>query len=89
MINEFSKTLLYSGAEIFHSYFFISLLFQIDIYEQLYEEVRKIETRKILYEWLRIDINPFKQALLNTVCKWSNMLKQHLVDHVINRYVYI
>lgn len=32
-------------------------------------------------------MKPFKQALLNTVCKWSSMIKQHLVDHVINRQV--
>lgn len=62
--------------------------FQIDIYEQLYLEVSKIETKQIFYQWLRVDINPFKQALLNTVCKWSNMLKQHLVNHVIDRYFY-
>ncbi|XP_075225795.1 dynein beta chain, ciliary-like [Lycorma delicatula] len=57
---------------------------QIDIYEQLYVEVSKIEQKKIFYEWMMVDINPFKQALLNTVCKWSNMLKQHLVNHVID-----
>jgi len=26
----------------------------------------------------------FKSALLNEVCKWSNMLKDHLVDEVVN-----
>lgn len=27
---------------------------------------------------------PFKQALLNTIKRWSFMFKQHLIDHVTN-----
>ena len=34
--------------------------------------------------WFRIDIKPFKQALLNIVKRWSFMFKQHLIDHVTN-----
>lgn len=58
---------------------------QIDEYEELYKELSQIEQRKIFDRWLLVDNQPFKQALLNTVCKWGNMFKQHLVDHVINR----
>ncbi|XP_039284796.1 dynein beta chain, ciliary [Nilaparvata lugens] len=57
---------------------------QIDIYEQLYTEVDKIEMQKVFFYWFVIDIRPFKQALLNTVCKWSMMFKQHLINHVVN-----
>ena len=35
-------------------------------------------------KWYRVDIRPFKMALLNIVKKWSFMFKQHLVDHVTN-----
>lgn len=35
--------------------------------------------------WFRVDARPFKQALMNTVKRWSFMFKQHLIDHVTNR----
>lgn len=31
---------------------------------------------------LQVDIRPFRQALLNTVRKWGNMYKEHLVNNV-------
>lgn len=55
---------------------------QIDLYEDLYKKVEKIETEKIMNYWLRIDVKPIRQAILNLVRKWGNMFKQHLVDHV-------
>ncbi|XP_069702004.1 dynein beta chain, ciliary-like [Periplaneta americana] len=57
---------------------------QIDHYSDLYKELEKMEKEKIFDSWFKVDVRPFKQALLNTVCKWSNLFKQHLVDHVIN-----
>jgi dynein heavy chain len=33
-----------------------------------------------------VDSKPFKQALLNIIKRWSFMFKQHLIDHVTNRY---
>lgn len=42
---------------------------------------------KVIDSWFRIDSRPFKQALLTTVKKWSFMFKQHLTDHVNNRYI--
>ncbi|CAH2050780.1 unnamed protein product, partial [Iphiclides podalirius] len=32
----------------------------------------------------KVDIRPFRQALLNTVRKWGNMYKEHLVNNVIS-----
>lgn len=32
--------------------------------------------------FLQVDMRPFRQALLNTVRKWGNMYKEHLVDNV-------
>ena len=45
-----------------------------------------LQGTKVLEAWFRIDSRPFKQALLTTVKKWSFMFKQHLTDHVNDRY---
>ncbi|XP_043570859.1 dynein axonemal heavy chain 17-like [Chiloscyllium plagiosum] len=55
---------------------------QIDSYEQLYEEVLKFETVKILDSWFKIDCRPFRQALLNLIKRWSLLFKQYLINHV-------
>ncbi|XP_037350847.1 dynein axonemal heavy chain 17 isoform X1 [Talpa occidentalis] len=57
---------------------------QIDSYERLYEEVSRCENAKVFNGWLQCDCRPFKQALLNTIRRWSFMFKRHLSDHVIN-----
>uniref|UniRef100_A0A670I2K3 Dynein axonemal heavy chain 17 n=1 Tax=Podarcis muralis TaxID=64176 RepID=A0A670I2K3_PODMU len=55
---------------------------QIDTYEKLYEEVSKFENTRVFNGWLQSDCRPFKQALLNTIKRWSLMFKQHLINHV-------
>ncbi|XP_061245817.1 dynein axonemal heavy chain 17 isoform X1 [Bos javanicus] len=57
---------------------------QIDSYEKLYEEVSKCDNTKVFNGWLQCDCRPFKQALLNTIKRWSLMFKRHLGNHVIN-----
>ncbi|XP_071446269.1 dynein beta chain, ciliary-like [Hetaerina americana] len=57
---------------------------QIDMFENLYLEVEKLSSSKVFHHWFQVDVGPFKQSLLNTVRKWGNMFKQHLVDHVTN-----
>ncbi|KAL1512674.1 hypothetical protein ABEB36_002231 [Hypothenemus hampei] len=57
---------------------------QIDYYEDLYKKVEKISPEKLLAPWLRVDVRPLRQAILNAVCKWGNLFKQHLYDRVIN-----
>ncbi|KAI4566906.1 hypothetical protein MJG53_015583 [Ovis ammon polii x Ovis aries] len=57
---------------------------QIDSYEKLYEEVSKCDNTKVFNGWLQCDCRPFKQALLNTIKRWSLMFKRHLSNHVIN-----
>ncbi|KAF7461422.1 hypothetical protein GHT09_014996 [Marmota monax] len=57
---------------------------QIDSYEKLYEEVSKCESAKVFHGWLQCDCRPFKQALLNTIKRWSLMFKRYLSDYVIN-----
>lgn len=61
--------------------------FQIDSYERLYEEVSRCENTQVFNGWLQCDCRPFKQALLNTIKRWSFMFKHHLSDHVISRWV--
>lgn len=62
---------------------------QIDYFMEFYNECDEIENDKVFFQWLRINNKPFKQALLNTICKWTNVLKTHLVDRVNSRFVLI
>ncbi|KAK2582958.1 hypothetical protein KPH14_009015 [Odynerus spinipes] len=55
---------------------------EIDFFMDLYKECDQIEDEHILLCWLRIDLKPFKQALLNIICKWAHVLKKHLMDSV-------
>lgn len=60
---------------------------QVDTYEKIYDEVDEIQGVHVFDNWFRVDANPFKQALLNIIKRWSFMFKQHLIDHVTNRYM--
>ena len=60
---------------------------QVDMYEKIYSEVESIGAVEVVDGWFRVDARPFKQALLNTTKRWSFMFKQHLIDHVTNRWV--
>ncbi|KAJ8736094.1 hypothetical protein PYW08_006750 [Mythimna loreyi] len=55
---------------------------QIDHYENLFMEIEDMQPYKIFSNWFQVDIRPFRQALLNTVRKWGNMYKEHLVNKV-------
>ncbi|XP_055848919.1 dynein beta chain, ciliary isoform X2 [Episyrphus balteatus] len=57
---------------------------QIDNYESLFTEIEAISPFQVFNSWFQVDVRPFRQALLNTVCKWGNMFKEHLVDRVTN-----
>lgn len=57
---------------------------QIDFYEDLYKKLESLDTETIVHKWLRVDVKPLRQAILNTVCKWGNLFKQHLVERVLN-----
>lgn len=58
---------------------------QIDYYEDLYKKVEQIPPEHIISDgWLNLDVKPLRQAILNTICKWSNLFKQHLYNRVIN-----
>lgn len=55
---------------------------QIDHFETLYNEVEGLKAEHIFNGWFKVDIKPFKHALLNTIRKWGDMFKQHLVETV-------
>ncbi|CAG9831722.1 unnamed protein product [Diabrotica balteata] len=55
---------------------------QIDNFENLSNQVETIKEAEIFNNWFKVDVRPFKQALLNTIRKWGNMFKDHLVTTV-------
>uniref|UniRef100_A0A8D2LWB0 Dynein axonemal heavy chain 11 n=1 Tax=Varanus komodoensis TaxID=61221 RepID=A0A8D2LWB0_VARKO len=57
---------------------------QIDIYENLYIEMSKLEDFKIFEGWLKVDMKPFKISLLNVIKKWSWLFKEYLLRFVID-----
>lgn len=56
-------------------------------YEKIYVEVQAMEPVQVFHGWMRVDGRIMKSALLNVIKKWSFMFKQHLIDHVTDRWV--
>ena len=59
---------------------------QVDAYEKVYVELEQVSSTAIFDKWFRVDVRPFRQALLNVVKRWSFMFKEHLITHVTSRY---
>jgi len=57
---------------------------QVDTYENIYNDINKLDDFFIIDKWFRVDNRPFKTVLLNIVKKWSYMFKQHLMDDITN-----
>jgi hypothetical protein len=60
---------------------------QIDAFHTLQDEVAKMADRKEFQTWLSLDLRPFRQSLLNEAGQWGALLKRHLENHVISRYI--
>jgi len=45
-----------------------------------------MEDKKVFCGWLQLDIRPFKHTLMNVIKKWSWMFKEHLLNHVNQRF---
>ena len=58
---------------------------QVDAYEKVYVELEQVSSTAIFDKWFRVDLRPFRQALLNVVKRWSFMFKEHLINHVTSR----
>ena len=56
----------------------------MDTYENIYNDISRLDDAFIIDKWFRVDNKPFKTILLNTVKKWSYMFKHHLMDDIIN-----
>lgn len=61
---------------------------EMDYFVDLYGKCDALENEVVFLRWLRLDIRAFKQALLNTVCKWTNTFKTYLIDRINNEYVF-
>ena len=59
---------------------------QVDTYEKVYAELEQVSSTAVFDKWFRVDVRPFRQALLNVVKRWSFMFKEHLINHVTSRY---
>lgn len=46
----------------------------------------KTEDKRIFCGWLQLDLRPFKHTLMNVIKRWSWMFKEHLLNHVNQRY---
>ncbi|XP_054847065.1 dynein axonemal heavy chain 11 [Eublepharis macularius] len=57
---------------------------QIDIYENLFIQVSKLEDSRIFEGWFKVDMKPFLVSLLNIIKKWSWMFKEYLLRFVID-----
>jgi len=49
----------------------------------LHERLKSIEPVILWQLWFRVDIKPFKTQLLNSIKRWSNVFKKHLLEHVV------
>ena len=56
---------------------------QIDTYENLHERLKNVEPIILWQLWFRVDVKPFKTQLLNSIKRWSNVFKKHLLEHVV------
>ncbi|XP_076625371.1 dynein beta chain, ciliary [Colletes latitarsis] len=55
---------------------------EIDYFMDLYEKCDQIPNEHVIRRWLRLDLKPFKQTLMNIICKWANVLKEYLVKRI-------
>ena len=56
---------------------------QIDYYENIHDQLKNMETTRTFHLWFRVDVRPFRMALLNNIKRWSYAFKKHLTDHVV------
>jgi dynein heavy chain, axonemal len=56
----------------------------IEYYDQLYNEIEKIDELHNVNTFLRVNLNDLKYGLLNLVCKWSYLFKEYLRNKVID-----
>ncbi|CAB3248911.1 unnamed protein product [Arctia plantaginis] len=55
---------------------------EIDKYNALYDEVAALPPEYLCNGWLKLDLKRLNQAIKNIICKWSNLYKENLKEHV-------
>lgn len=60
---------------------------ELDRFIEIYNEIDAFNEVVIFEKWLRINTKPVKYGILNAICEWSNILKNHLIDHIKQRLV--
>ncbi|XP_045527512.1 dynein beta chain, ciliary-like [Pieris brassicae] len=55
---------------------------EIDKFNAMYDEVAALPGDYLCNGWLKLDLRRLNQAIMNIICKWSNLYKQNLKDHV-------
>ncbi|KAJ8713922.1 hypothetical protein PYW08_007542 [Mythimna loreyi] len=55
---------------------------EIDKYNSMYDEVAALPADYLVNGWLRLDLKRLNQAIMNIICKWSNLYKEDLKQHV-------
>ncbi|XP_075982942.1 dynein beta chain, ciliary-like [Anticarsia gemmatalis] len=55
---------------------------EIDKFNALYDEVHALPAAYLCNGWLRLDLKRLNQAIMNIICKWSNLYKENLKEHV-------
>nr|XP_049704637.1 dynein beta chain, ciliary-like [Helicoverpa armigera] len=56
---------------------------EIDKYNSMYDEVAALPSEYLCNGWLRLDLKRLNQAIMNIICKWSNLYKENLKEHVL------
>lgn len=51
----------------------------------MYKEVAALPPQYLVNGWLRLDLRRLNQAIMNIICKWSNLYKEDLKQHVHKR----
>lgn len=51
----------------------------------MYDEVAALPASYLCDGWLKLDLKRLNHAIMNIICKWSNLYKQNLKDHVMKR----
>jgi hypothetical protein len=49
------------------------------------EICRRLPDSRNFQGWLRVDLRPFRQALLNAAGQWGATVRRHLEKHVVSR----
>ncbi|KAI5643131.1 dynein heavy chain and region d6 of dynein motor domain-containing protein [Phthorimaea operculella] len=55
---------------------------QILKYNGMYDEVAALPTTYLADGWLQLDVKKLNQSIMNIICKWSNLFKENLKEHV-------